>query len=228
MKKRKIRFDSDAFDKYRSSADQKSIMSYPYTKKIAEMEKDVESLDRFDDFSSLKIHVSNYKKKEGDVYGIERTSFHPTNEVIFKHQKDAATLFLRDLRGFGLLADVVGSGKTYEAGLVLSELSARNKLQSLLLVVPENVIDYWKEVLEIKFGMGKGVIKLAKDFYVDTGSSEKIILDIERLLDSSPHLEKSSNETISGQIGFLMLSSSLFLVTLSISKIIFSEEPVST
>lgn len=181
MKKRKIRFDSDAFDKYRSSADQKSIMSYPYTKKIAEMEKDVESLDRFDDFSSLKIHVSNYKKKEGDVYGIERTSFHPTNEVIFKHQKDAATLFLRDLRGFGLLADVVGSGKTYEAGLVLSELSARNKLQSLLLVVPENVIDYWKEVLEMKFGMGKGVIKLAKDFYVDTGSSEKIILDIERV-----------------------------------------------
>lgn len=180
MKKRKIRFESDAFDKYRSSAEQKN-MSYPYTKQIAEMDKSVESLDRFDDFSSLKIHVSNYRKKDGDIYGIERTAFHPTNEVIFKHQKDAATLFLRDLRGFGLLADVVGSGKTYEAGLVLSELSARNKLQSLLLVVPENVIDYWKEVLELKFGMGKGVIKNAKDYYLDSGSSANLVLDIERL-----------------------------------------------
>ena len=72
------------------------------------------------------------------------------------------TIFLKELRGFGLLADVVGSGKTFEACAILSELAVRGKMQSLLLVVPSQVYDSWINVLENLFGLGDGVLLQVK------------------------------------------------------------------
>lgn len=134
-----------------------------YDSDIAKMNKAVEALDRFDDFASLKIPAGQYEAN-GSGYGITALSTHPGDGVIYDHQKKAALEFLKDLRGFGLLADVVGSGKTYEAGVVLSELAARNKIKSLLFVVPEQVYSSWIEVMEQKFGMGNGVlVRLGKN-----------------------------------------------------------------
>ena len=149
----------NAFDKEQQRS-QLSSVKEAYNAKIAEMNRAVEALDRYDDFSVRKIDPYALKKRAGCPYGIEeKQGFN--DGVLLEHQKRAAERFLRELRGFGLLADVVGSGKTYEACLVLSELAVRNKVRSLLLVVPEQVYAAWTDVLETQFGLGRGVLQAA-------------------------------------------------------------------
>ncbi|MCD8294072.1 MAG: DEAD/DEAH box helicase [Clostridia bacterium] len=126
-----------------------------FTSYVDRMERAVDVLDRFDDFDSLKISMKAYEKTPGSRYGIKRDDVvHGDGNVILKHQENAAAMFLKNLRGFGLLADVVGSGKTFEAGVVLSELCYRGKVGTLLVVALGEVIDSWREVLCEKFGLG--------------------------------------------------------------------------
>lgn len=134
---------------------------HAFDSKMAEMTKCIEELDRYDDFASLKISPEVYEKDADCDYGIKKSHVHKSvnsSQVILRHQQLAASQFLKELRGFGLLADVVGSGKTFEACTVLSELAVRGKMKSLLLVVPAQVYDDWIDVLENKFGLGKGVL----------------------------------------------------------------------
>ena len=152
-------FDDHCFDRDNQRSDI-ARTKRQYNKTIYEMNKAVEELDRYDDFDSLKIDLDKYVKTDlsGD-YGIPYDSGkHVDRSVIFKHQSNAAISFLKDLRGFGLLADVVGSGKTFEAAVILSELAVRGKIKSMLLVVPGQVYDSWIEVLECRFGLGKDVL----------------------------------------------------------------------
>ena len=154
-----IRFDKGA---WKSDDQQTQIKERrQYTRRVAEYQQSVEALDRFDDFSTLKIEEDTYEQKEGSDYGIKRDPdlhIYGGHHVVLDHQVNAAKKFLRDLRGFGLLADVVGSGKTFEAGIVLSELAVRNRIKSMLIVVPGQVFDSWVDVLENKFGMGQGAL----------------------------------------------------------------------
>ncbi len=130
-----------------------------YNHEVAELSSAVEELDRHDDFSTLKISADKYKKHGSGEYGIEfDSSVHRGGQVIQPHQRKAAQDFLKRLRGFGMLADVVGSGKTFEACVVLSELAVRGVVKSMLIVVPEQVYDAWKETLEMFFGLGKGAL----------------------------------------------------------------------
>ena len=134
-----------------------------------------EVLDRYDDFAQMKIGAGVYERTDGIEYGILRNpEIHGNEAVILDRQVKAANDFLRLLRGFGLLADVVGSGKTFEAGVVLSELAARGKLKSLLLVVPEQVYNNWVEVLEVMFGMGVGtLVDVGTKPYFNVGGAGK-------------------------------------------------------
>ncbi len=131
-----------------------------FTQEVARAEKLVESLDSQDDFRKLMIDRTAYKKSAKHKYGInyDRTIHAIDGSVILTHQERAAEKFLRDLRGFGLLADVVGSGKTFEAGVILSELAVRGKVKSLLVVAPDQVFDNWVNVLENKFGLGRDLL----------------------------------------------------------------------
>ena len=142
-------------DSIRSSISNKKIR---FNRKILEANNAVGVLDRYDDFAYLKIDTSKYRHKSGQYGIVYDETKHEYDEVIFEHQKQAAKGFLRDLRGFGLLADVVGSGKTYEASIVLSELAARDKIKSMLIIVPDQVLATWKDVLEVQFGLGVGVL----------------------------------------------------------------------
>lgn len=131
-----------------------------YNREVAELSSAVEELDRHDDFSALKIDADKYRKKPSGEYGIEfDPAVHKGGQVIQPHQRKAAQDFLKRLRGFGMLADVVGSGKTFEACVVLSELAVRGVVKSMLIVVPGQVYDAWKETLEMFFGLGKGALK---------------------------------------------------------------------
>ncbi|MDE6691539.1 MAG: hypothetical protein K2K04_06160, partial [Clostridia bacterium] len=107
-----------------------------YNREVAELSSAVEELDRHDDFSALKIGADKYRKSGSGAYGIEfDNAVHKGGQVIQPHQRKAAQDFLKRLRGFGMLADVVGSGKTFEACVVLSELAVRGVVKSMLIVV---------------------------------------------------------------------------------------------
>jgi len=166
-----IEIESSAFDAQGQSSNLQGRRQY--TRGVAEMQKTVEALDRYDDFGELKIGADKYEKTGKSAYGIPKTVDHAGGDVIFEHQKSAALQFLRDLRGFGLLADVVGSGKTFEAGVILSELAVRNKVKSLLVVVPNQVFDNWVEVLEERFGLGKGVLYQVRGGEDEDGKTAK-------------------------------------------------------
>ena len=133
----------------------------PFTGDVFDWNEYVKSLDRYDSFSRLLI--SPYKYAETDVqsepricYGIPpRPAIHHGGAPVLNHQKNAALMFLKDLRGFGLLADVVGSGKTFEAGVAISELAARDRISSVLFIVPKQVYGDWVRTMESFFGMGK-------------------------------------------------------------------------
>jgi superfamily II DNA or RNA helicase len=51
-----------------------------------------------------------------------------------------------------LIADEVGLGKTIEAGLILSELEARQSMDKVLVVCPSRLRQKWREELNRKFG----------------------------------------------------------------------------
>lgn len=152
-----------------------------YTAGVAEKNRLVETLDRYDDFSQLQIPPKSYEKRGS--YGIKRTATHAGDEIILEHQRKAAQKFLKELRGFGLLADIVGSGKTYEACVVLSELAARGKINSMLLIVPEQVFGKWVDVLEMQFGLGKGVLYQADGALGLRGVEEKRAVSFEENFD---------------------------------------------
>ena len=157
----KIKFMAGAFDKSfeRSGlSDRKN-----FTKHVADMNKEASVLDRYDEFSELSLSPSDFAS-DGGEYGIpEIKQIHSGRERLLPHQILATKAFLKELRGFGLLADVVGSGKTFEACSVLSELAAKGKISTALIIVPSQVYDTWIDVLEVKFGLGKGVLKEMKD-----------------------------------------------------------------
>ena len=164
----KIVVDSSATD----IENQKANLSFErrnFTRTIARSNHAANVLDVHDSFDELKIDPSFLAQSSSTgIYGIPYDSevHRFGQDVILSHQKVAAQRFLRELRGFGLLADVVGSGKTFEAGLVISELSFRNMCRSLLLVVPDQVFDTWVVTMERRFGMGEGVLLRADENFL--------------------------------------------------------------
>ncbi len=57
-----------------------------------------------------------------------------------------------------LLADDVGLGKTIEAGLILTELLARQRAARLLIIVPANLREQWQEALDYFFHIPARII----------------------------------------------------------------------
>ena len=68
----------------------------------------------------------------------------------YHHQVTNLITFCRRLP-VTLLADDVGLGKTISAGLVISELAARAKVNKVLIVCPKLLCPQWKQELEEKF-----------------------------------------------------------------------------
>ena len=57
-----------------------------------------------------------------------------------------------------LIADDVGTGKTVEAGLILSELLARGRARRVLIVVPANLRDQWRDTLDTMFHIDATIV----------------------------------------------------------------------
>lgn len=65
-----------------------------------------------------------------------------------------------------LLADDVGLGKTIEAGLIVSELIARNRVKRAMVICPASLQIQWKEELKEKFHLDFEIIDRKKTFDV--------------------------------------------------------------
>ncbi|WP_256567249.1 helicase-related protein [Natrinema gelatinilyticum] len=57
-----------------------------------------------------------------------------------------------------LLADDVGLGKTIEAGLIISELLARNRAERILIITPANLREQWKDAFNHFFHIDADII----------------------------------------------------------------------
>jgi SNF2 family DNA or RNA helicase len=103
----------------------------------------------------------------------------------FHHQITNLMTFCRRLP-VTLLADDVGLGKTISAGLIISELIARSRLQKILVVCPKLLGPQWVEELRTKFSLdatfvtGQGLVQA--DFedsgvVITTYNSARMYLD---------------------------------------------------
>ncbi|MEW6769720.1 MAG: SNF2-related protein [Pseudomonadota bacterium] len=79
----------------------------------------------------------------------------------FHHQVQNLITFCRRLP-VTLLADDVGLGKTISAGLVVSELVARNRVAKILIVAPKLLGPQWKDELQTKFDIPGEVVTGSK------------------------------------------------------------------
>jgi superfamily II DNA or RNA helicase len=79
------------------------------------------------------------------AFNASRTRFYP-------YQFKPLLKFLDSPKHRLLIADEVGLGKTIEAGLILTELRARQTVQRVLVVCPANLCHKWKLELKRRFG----------------------------------------------------------------------------
>lgn len=87
------------------------------------------------------------------LLSLQRSSVIPTN-----YQLVPVVMALDMPRVRLLLADDVGLGKTIEAGLVVTELVARQRVRRMLVVVPANLRDQWQEALRDFFHLDTRII----------------------------------------------------------------------
>jgi serine/threonine protein kinase/superfamily II DNA or RNA helicase len=67
------------------------------------------------------------------------------------HQVGAVKTALQRMRGWCLLADEVGLGKTIEAGLIIKELMHRGLARKVLILAPKDLCTQWQQELFDKF-----------------------------------------------------------------------------
>lgn len=108
---------------------------------------------RAEDLRRSLTHVHLSGKLANLVYsmGVTNTDFYP-------HQyKPLLTLLESPASGL-LIADEVGLGKTIEAGIIWTELRAREDMRRLLIVCPAMLREKWRDELKLRFGIDAEIV----------------------------------------------------------------------
>lgn len=108
---------------------------------------------RSEDLRRSLTHVHLSGKLANLVYsmGVTNTDFYP-------HQyKPLLTLLESPANGL-LIADEVGLGKTIEAGIIWTELRAREDMRRLLIVCPAMLREKWRDELKHRFGIDADIV----------------------------------------------------------------------
>jgi superfamily II DNA or RNA helicase len=79
-------------------------------------------------------------------------SFRATRTTFRPYQFRPVLKLLQTGKARLLIADEVGLGKTIEAGLIWTELEARQEADRVLVVCPSSLLGKWKEEMEDRFG----------------------------------------------------------------------------
>jgi superfamily II DNA or RNA helicase len=110
-------------------------------------------LGRSEDLRRSLTHVHLSGRLANLVY-----SMGVTNTEFFAHQyKPLLTLLESPANGL-LIADEVGLGKTIEAGLIWTELRAREDMRRLLVVCPAMLREKWQDELRLRFGIDATIV----------------------------------------------------------------------
>ena len=107
--------------------------------------------NRFGRASDLRGAITHYRlsgKLANLIY-----SLNTTNTRFLAYQFKPVLQFLDSPSNGLLIADEVGLGKTIEAGLIWTELRAREDARRLLVVCPAMLCEKWKRELDTKFGV---------------------------------------------------------------------------
>ena len=190
--------------------------------------KSVEELLKTKEFSDIEdfIQALIYKKLEKPLSDNLYT-FYASRTEFQVHQFKPVLKFLNTFKQRLLLADEVGLGKTIEAGIIITEMSARlGELSRVLIVCPSMLTQKWEKEMQKRFSLDFNILK-GDDFtkflqrYTEYGEAEKIkcIMTlqtlrsnrmIERLREVAPHFDivivdeahyMRNPETLSSELG---------------------------
>jgi superfamily II DNA or RNA helicase len=89
-------------------------------------------------------------------------SLNASRTRFFPYQFKPLLKFLDTANHRLLIADEVGLGKTIEAGLILTELRARQTLQRVLVVCPSNLREKWQREMLTRFGETFDILDAAR------------------------------------------------------------------
>lgn len=106
---------------------------------------------RYGRASDLRGAITHYRlsgKLANLIY-----SLNTTNTRFLAYQFKPVLQFLDSPSGGLLIADEVGLGKTIEAGLIWTELRAREDARRLLVICPAMLCEKWKRELDRRFGV---------------------------------------------------------------------------
>lgn len=85
-------------------------------------------------------------------------SLNVTNTKFFAYQFKPVLQYLDSPSNSLLIADEVGLGKTIEAGLIWTELKARQEARRLLVVCPAMLREKWRDELLYRFGVSAEIV----------------------------------------------------------------------
>lgn len=190
--------------------------------------KSVEQLLKTKEFSDIEDFIQGliYKKLEKPLSD-NLYAFYSSRTEFQVHQFKPVLKFLNTYKQRLLLADEVGLGKTIEAGIIITEISARlGELSRVLIVCPSMLTQKWEKEMRKRFSLDFTILK-SDDFkkflqrYAEYGEAEKfkgiISLQtlrsnkmIENLREISPHFDITivdeahymrNPETLSSELG---------------------------
>lgn len=204
--------------------------------------KSVEQLLKAKEFSDIQDFIQEliYKKLEKPLSDNLYT-FYSSRTEFQVHQFKPVLKFLNSYKQRLLLADEVGLGKTIEAGIIITETSARlGELSRILIVCPSMLTQKWEKEMRKRFGLDFKILT-RNDFmkflqkYVEYGEAEKLkgIISlqtirsnsmIESLREISPHFDivivdeahhMRNPETLSNELGEVLseLSDAMLLLS---------------
>jgi SNF2 family DNA or RNA helicase len=81
-----------------------------------------------------------------------------TNTDFYAHQYKPLLTMLESPADGLLIADEVGLGKTIEAGIIWTELRAREDMRRLLIVCPAVLREKWRDELKLRFGIDAMIV----------------------------------------------------------------------
>lgn len=108
---------------------------------------------RASDLRGLITHFRLSGKLANLIY-----SLNTTNTEFYAYQFKPVLQYLETTSHGLLIADEVGLGKTIEAGLIWTELRAREDARRLLVVCPAMLCDKWQDELRNRFGVAAQIV----------------------------------------------------------------------
>jgi ATP-dependent helicase HepA len=103
------------------------------------------------EYKSFDLRCSAWSIRE-TIFNNKAASFLSAKADLLPHQIYLTNKLLSQKDPRAILSDEVGLGKTVEAGLIYAGLRAKGQANSVLIVVPDNLVHQWTLELYSKFG----------------------------------------------------------------------------